>query len=391
MRFGVLGCGRIAERHSDLLGGGHIAGAKLVAVCDEARERADAIASRFGVPALYDLDDLLARKDIDAVSVLTPSGMHPRHAIAVAKAGKHVIVEKPMALRLEDADAMIRACDRAGVKLFVVKQNRFNVPVAKAREALEARRFRRLVLGTVRVRWCRDQSYYDQDKWRGTWAYDGGVLSNQPSHHVDMLEWFFGDGGSVRRSAGTREHCSGIGAAPVDRARRGRNAEVCSPGLRSRWIAVSEPDIRHFGVRGVQCGTRVSIVEPCNLYGCETGDDCFIGPFTEIQKTARVGARTRVQSHAFICELVTIGEDCFIGHGVMFINDTFSTGGPAPRRKELWRSTTIGNRVSIGSGATVLPVTICDDVVVGAGAVVTKDITVPGSYAGNPARLLARR
>jgi acetyltransferase-like isoleucine patch superfamily enzyme len=154
---------------------------------------------------------------------------------------------------------------------------------------------------------------------------------------------------------------------------------------------MSEPDIRHVGVRDVQFGARVTIVEPCNLYGCEIGDDCFIGPFTEIQKTARIAARTRVQSHAFICELVTIGEDCFIGHGVMFVNDTFSTGGPARGRKELWRSTTIGNRVSIGSGATLLPVTICDDVVIGAGAVVTKDIAVPGSYAGNPARMLTRR
>jgi acetyltransferase-like isoleucine patch superfamily enzyme len=154
---------------------------------------------------------------------------------------------------------------------------------------------------------------------------------------------------------------------------------------------MSEPDIRHVGVREVQFGARVRIVEPCNLYGCEIGDDCFVGPFTEIQKTVRIAARTRVQSHAFICELVTIGEDCFIGHGVMFVNDTFSTGGPAGGRRELWRATSIGNRVSIGSGATILPVTICDDVVVGAGAVVTKDIAVPGSYVGNPARLLTRR
>jgi acetyltransferase-like isoleucine patch superfamily enzyme len=154
---------------------------------------------------------------------------------------------------------------------------------------------------------------------------------------------------------------------------------------------VNAPEIRHVGVRDVQFGARVKIVEPCNLYGCEIGDDCFVGPFTEIQKTARIAARTRVQSHAFICELVSIGEDCFIGHGVMFVNDTFSTGGPAGGRKELWRSTTIGNRVSIGSGATILPVNICDDVVVGAGAVVTKDIMVAGSYAGNPARLLTHR
>lgn len=154
---------------------------------------------------------------------------------------------------------------------------------------------------------------------------------------------------------------------------------------------MSAPDIHHAGIRDVQFGARVKIVEPCNLYGCEIGDDCFVGPFTEIQKTVRIAARTRVQSHAFICELVTIGEDCFIGHGVMFVNDTFSTGGPAGGRKELWRSTTIGNRVSIGSGATVLPVSICDDVVVGAGAVVTKDIMVSGTYAGNPARLLTHR
>ena len=154
---------------------------------------------------------------------------------------------------------------------------------------------------------------------------------------------------------------------------------------------MSAPEILQAGVRDVQFGARVRIVEPCNLYGCEIGDDCFVGPFTEIQTTVRIAARTRVQSHAFICELVTIGEDCFIGHGVMFVNDTFSTGGPARGNKELWRSTTIGNRVSIGSNATILPVKICDDVVIGAGAVVTKDIAVSGSYAGNPARLLTRR
>jgi acetyltransferase-like isoleucine patch superfamily enzyme len=150
---------------------------------------------------------------------------------------------------------------------------------------------------------------------------------------------------------------------------------------------MSEPEITHVGVRDVVFGARVKIVQPCNLYGCEIGDDCFIGPFTEVQKSVRIGARTRVQSHAFVCELVTIGEDCFIGHCVMFINDTFAAGGPARGRKELWRSTTIGNRVSVGSNATILPVKIYDDVVIGAGAVVTRDITVSGSYMGNPARI----
>jgi UDP-N-acetyl-2-amino-2-deoxyglucuronate dehydrogenase len=203
IRFGLLGCGRIAQRHSELLGGNHIEHAALSAVCDTNRARADAIATKFNVPADYDIDSFLGRKDTDAVAVLTPSGMHAQHVIACARAGKHVVVEKPMALRLQDADEMIRACDEAGVKLFVVKQNRFNLPVIKARQALEAGRFGRLVLGTVRVRWCRDQSYYDQDAWRGTWAYDGGVLTNQASHHVDMLEWFFGDVANVHARATT--------------------------------------------------------------------------------------------------------------------------------------------------------------------------------------------
>lgn len=140
----------------------------------------------------------------------------------------------------------------------------------------------------------------------------------------------------------------------------------------------------------VRFGAGVTVVEPANLYGCELGDGAFVGPFVEIQRGVRIGARTRVQSHAFVCELVTIGADCFIGHGVMFINDTFAAGGPARGRTELWRPTAVGDRVSIGSNATILPVRIADDVVIGAGAVVTKDLAAPGVYAGNPARLLRR-
>ncbi|MGY8683046.1 acyltransferase [Bradyrhizobium sp. UFLA05-153] len=154
---------------------------------------------------------------------------------------------------------------------------------------------------------------------------------------------------------------------------------------------MSDPERHQIGIRDVSFGAGVKVVEPCNLYGCTIGDGCFIGPFTEIQKDVVIGARTRVQSHSFVCELVTVGEDCFIGHGVMFINDTFAGGGPARGRKELWRETKIGNRVSIGSNATIMPVTIVDDVVIGAGSVVTKDITVAGTYAGNPARLLTLR
>ena len=154
---------------------------------------------------------------------------------------------------------------------------------------------------------------------------------------------------------------------------------------------MTTPGIKQVSIRDVAFGARVKLVEPCNLYECRIGDDCFVGPFTEVQKGAVIGARTRVQSHAFVCELVTIGEDCFVGHGVMFINDTFATGAPAQGNKELWRETVIGNRVSIGSNATIMPVRIVDDVVIGAGSVVTRDIMAAGSYAGNPARLLKLR
>ena len=133
-------------------------------------------------------------------------------------------------------------------------------------------------------------------------------------------------------------------------------------------------------------GANVTVVQPVNMYGCEIGSNTFIGPFVEIQKTVQIGANCKIQSHTFICELVTIGNNCFVGHGVMFINDLFTEGKPAGGKKELWKSTHIGNNVSIGSNATILPVDICNNVVIGAGAVVTKDITEAGVYVGNPAR-----
>ena len=151
---------------------------------------------------------------------------------------------------------------------------------------------------------------------------------------------------------------------------------------------MAEPKIHQSGLVDVACGANVTIIQPVNLYGCSLGDDTFVGPFVEIQRGVVIGKRCRIQSHAFICELVSIGDDCFISHGAMFINDLFETGGPAKGRKDLWRSTKIGNKVSIGTNTTILPVNICDNVVVGAGAVVTKDITKPGIYVGNPARLL---
>jgi len=151
---------------------------------------------------------------------------------------------------------------------------------------------------------------------------------------------------------------------------------------------VGTPELRKVGVVDVKFGENVTLVQPVNLYGCSIGDGTFVGPFVEIQKGATIGKRCRIQSHAFICELVSIGDDCFISHGAMFINDLFANGGPAGGNQDLWRPTKLGNQVSIGTNATVLPVTICDNVVIGAGAVVTKDISTPGIYVGNPARLL---
>ena len=158
----------------------------------------------------------------------------------------------------------------------------------------------------------------------------------------------------------------------------------------TRSSPVNAINFRRVGIVSVTVGSNVTIIEPANLYDCKLGDDVFVGPFVEIQKGVSVGARSRIQSHAFICELVEIGEDCVVAHGVMFINDPYRVGAPARGRRDLWQATRVGSRVFIGSNASILPVTICDDVVVGAGSVVTKDITEAGIYAGNPARFVRR-
>ncbi|MCB0290713.1 MAG: Gfo/Idh/MocA family oxidoreductase [Calditrichaeota bacterium] len=204
LNFAVIGCGRIAEkRHLPLLQ--ELEQAKLVAVCDTIEERAARQKEKYRVAAYTDYHEMLAaHPEIDVVLILTPSGHHAECAVEVARYKKHVVVEKPMALALDDSDKMIRACDESGVKLFVVKQNRYNYPVQKLREAIESHRFGKLVLGSVRVRWCRPQAYYDQDSWRGTWAWDGGVLTNQASHHIDLLEWMMGDVESVIAKTATR-------------------------------------------------------------------------------------------------------------------------------------------------------------------------------------------
>ncbi len=153
-------------------------------------------------------------------------------------------------------------------------------------------------------------------------------------------------------------------------------------------FVANSPVVLKSGMVDVTFGENVKVVEPVNLYGCSIGNNSFVGPFVEIQRGAVIGKQCKIQSHSFICELVTIGNHCFIGHGVMFINDVFRNGSPAEGRQDLWKPTIIGDNVSIGSNATLLPVTVCNNVVIGAGAVVTKNITEPGIYTGNPAKLI---
>ncbi|MBN1696514.1 MAG: Gfo/Idh/MocA family oxidoreductase [Spirochaetales bacterium] len=197
IRFAVVGCGRISKRHFDALI--DIKEAELVAVCDSQKKRAVQAAEYCGnIPYYLSYDEMLQKEAVDAVTILTPSGFHHTHTIdIVRKYHKHIVCEKPMALQLDDADEMIRICDEYGCRLFVVKQNRYNLPVAKLREAVEEGKFGRIFLGTIRVRWMRKQSYYNMDQWRGTWKLDGGVLANQASHHIDLLEWMLGEPVSV--------------------------------------------------------------------------------------------------------------------------------------------------------------------------------------------------
>ncbi|MBI4179925.1 Gfo/Idh/MocA family oxidoreductase [bacterium] len=186
----LVGCGKIARKHVDAISA--VDGLSLAGVCDREESRAKALGEACSVPHYADLETAMARSGATVVSILTPSGTHAKLGLTVARSGRHVVVEKPMALKLSDADELIRGCEAAKVALFVVKQNRYNPPVQAAHAALDRGRFGKLVLVTVRVRWCRPQSYYDADGWRGTWGMDGGVLANQASHHIDLLQWFGG-------------------------------------------------------------------------------------------------------------------------------------------------------------------------------------------------------
>ncbi len=202
LKFALIGCGRIARKHIEVLN--KLDRAELVAVADIDKKRAKVYGDEFKIPYYIDYIKMLRSEKIDVVNILTPSGLHARHVIESASYVSNIIVEKPMALTLDDADRMVEVCDKERTRLFVVKQNRYNLPAVKLREAISEGMFGKFVIGTVRVRWTRDQDYYDMDEWRGTWAMDGGVLANQASHHIDMLLWLLGDVESVFAKTATR-------------------------------------------------------------------------------------------------------------------------------------------------------------------------------------------
>ncbi len=196
-KIALLGCGRIAKRHAEIITTKTVRGVELAAVCDVNSERAETFSRMFNCPAFASIGDAVNAVEIDAVVILTPSGCHYENVMEVIKLKKHILVEKPMALRLDDIDHMLAEAEKNDLHLFVVKQNRFNKPVLFAKQALDDGRFGKLTLGTVRVRWCRTNAYYHLDSWRGTWRYDGGVLANQAIHHIDLLQWFMGAVDSV--------------------------------------------------------------------------------------------------------------------------------------------------------------------------------------------------
>jgi UDP-N-acetyl-2-amino-2-deoxyglucuronate dehydrogenase len=190
IRLALVGCGRISERHFDAIEAHPEL--SLVAVSDEMADRARSAGERYAVPAFSNYAAMLAETDSDAVVICTPSGLHPRHGIMAAQRGLHVICEKPMATRLEEADQLVRTCDEAGVYLFVVKQNRLNPGIQLLKRAVELGRFGRVYMASVRVFWNRPQPYYDMAPWRGTWEFDGGAFMNQASHYVDLIQWIMG-------------------------------------------------------------------------------------------------------------------------------------------------------------------------------------------------------
>lgn len=305
VKFALVGCGRIAKRHAQILSGDQVKAASLVAACDPNKERAEEFGETYKVPHFASISQMLETMGdkVDVVNILTPSGLHAKHCLEVARFKKHVVVEKPMALTLEDADEMIQACDQAGVRLFVVKQNRYNLPVIKLREALDAGRFGKLVMGTVRVRWSRDQKYYDQDAWRGTWAYDGGVFTNQASHHIDLLEWMMGGVESVFAKSATALvdiETEDTGVAILKFMNGALGVVEASTATRPRDL---EGSISVLGEKGsVEIGGfAVNQMKTWQFSEAQEGDDQILSEFKENPPDVYGFGHTRYLQHVVEC------------------------------------------------------------------------------------------
>lgn len=201
-RIGLVGCGRISKNHFDAIA--KVDGLDLVAVADTDYARAEHAGAERGVTAFASLEEMLKGAEPDIVAICTPSGLHAAHGAQVARAGKHVLTEKPMAITLGQADSLIREADDAGVNLFVVKQNRLNPPIQLLKRAIDKGRFGRIYMANVTVRWQRPQEYYDAEPWRGTWEFDGGAFTNQASHYVDLMQWLVGPAESVMAKTATQ-------------------------------------------------------------------------------------------------------------------------------------------------------------------------------------------
>lgn len=247
IRSALIGCGRVAPRHAESLAA--IPETTLVAVADVVESRARHFATKYGAEALLDWRAVLDRADVDVVHITTPSGMHADMAVAALEAGKHVIVEKPVALSLADTDRMIAAERASGKRLCVMLQNRFNAPMQELKALVDSGKLGRLHLGAATVRWYRPQEYYN-DGWHGTWAMDGGALMNQSVHHIDALQWLMGEPESVFAHTATRIHemeAEDVGVA-VLKFKSGALATI--EGSTITWPQNLEGSVALFGDKG---------------------------------------------------------------------------------------------------------------------------------------------
>jgi len=271
--FAVIGCGHIGEKHARVLS--ELEEARIIAVCDNVKDRAVEFGKKYKAKPYTDYAKLLKNKDVDIITLCTPSGMHAQMTIEAAKAGKHVVTEKPMALTLRGADMMIETCKKNNVRLFVIKQNRYNPPIKRLKEAIDKGRFGNIFLANTTIRWSRPQKYYDEDSWRGTWRMDGGVIMNQASHHIDLLRWLIGPVESVFAKIGTLAHNIEVDdtAVVVLRFKNGALGTIeATTGIFPKNL---EGSIAVFGTKGSAKvgGSSVSKMEVWDFKDFENEDD----------------------------------------------------------------------------------------------------------------------